>query len=328
MFMLRKKNNEKQEIDKTNPKIEKKQEKKINNTIDLDMDYVDAIHDTAEFVFKDNDTIASTMSSIAVKVQDNEEGLSSAITKLNGVNDNAMSCKELLEKLMVENEKQNEVITHTLQEFHRSIESLLEETNKRNEELVAELRNFTQVVTKASEHVTQLNSITDQVRLISLNARIEAARAGSAGKGFAVVAGEIQKLADQSEGCTKEFTDVLHMIDKGAHDNEVLIRKNVEGLEEGCKELSNYLGEVKEGIEQSSKEHTNVCEALFATLGTNIQETAQTTDLIQKLINIFAENANDIASMCEMQVVQTSSIFEILDLSRQIKEMKMQKING
>lgn len=183
-------------------------------------------------------------------------------------------------------------------------------------------------MTKASEHVTQLNSITDQVRLISLNARIEAARAGSAGKGFAVVADEIQKLADQSEGCTKEFTDILHMIDKGAHDNEVLISKNVEGVEEGCKELSDYLEEIKEGIEQTSKDHTNVCEALFASLGTNIQETAQTTDLIQKLINIFAENANDIASMCEMQVLQTSSIFEILDLSRQIKEMKMRKING
>lgn len=114
MFMLLRKNNEEREIDKTHLEIEKEQTKKMGNTIDLDMDYVDAIHDTAEFVFKDNDIIASTMSSIAVKVQDNEEGLSSAITKLNGVNDNAMSCKKLLEEIIAENEKQNEIITHTL----------------------------------------------------------------------------------------------------------------------------------------------------------------------------------------------------------------------
>lgn len=328
MFMLLRKNNEEKDVEKTNIEIENEGVKKKSNTIDLDMDYVDAIYDTAEFVFKDNDTIASTMSSIAVKVQDNEEGLSTAINKLNGVNDNAMNCKKLLEALIADNEKQNTATTYTVQAFHKSIESLLEATNKRNEELVAELRKFTQIVTKASEHVIQLNTITDQVRLISLNARIEAARAGSAGKGFAVVADEIQKLADQSEGCTKEFTNILHMIEKGAQDNEVLISKNVEGIEEGCKELSQYLDTVKDGIEQNAKDHTNVCEELFASLGTNIQETAQTTDSMQKLINTFVENANDIAAMCEMQVLQTSSIFEILDLSKQIKEMKMQKING
>ncbi len=61
-----------------------------------------------------------------------------------------------------------------------------------------------------SNFINIINDIADHVNLLSLNASIEAARAGDTGRGFAVVAEQISKLADQTSANSKEIERIIN----------------------------------------------------------------------------------------------------------------------
>lgn len=70
-----------------------------------------------------------------------------------------------------------------------------------------------QAKSKAISHiVSAINDIAEQTNLLSLNASIEAARAGDAGRGFSVVAEEIRKLADQCLASAGQISSIVKEI--------------------------------------------------------------------------------------------------------------------
>jgi methyl-accepting chemotaxis protein len=67
-------------------------------------------------------------------------------------------------------------------------------------------------VLRSDDVIKSVNRITQQIKILGLNANIEAARAGEAGRGFTVVASEVQKLSDITSNFAKELSVLLESI--------------------------------------------------------------------------------------------------------------------
>ncbi len=71
--------------------------------------------------------------------------------------------------------------------------------------------------------VNTINIIAERTNMLSLNASIEAARAGDAGRGFAVVAEEIRNLADRSAQATADIAAIIRALQEVAREARVCI---------------------------------------------------------------------------------------------------------
>lgn len=123
---------------------------------------------------------------------------------------------------------------------------------KKNEEALAPLYKL---ISDMKEALGTINDIADGINLLSLNAAIEAARAGDAGRGFAVVAKEVGKLAEQTLGIVKqhdnlskesqqEIDKILAVSKKG----NLLIAEKVNLIVAGIASLDEQLSEIYKPI--------------------------------------------------------------------------------
>ena len=99
------------------------------------------------------------------------------------------------------------------------IKDVMDMVNSNVENLVGKNQNINKMV-------GNINDISNKTNLLSLNAAIEAARAGTHGKGFAVVADEVRKLSEQ---VAKAANNITAMMEENESDSSVAMNEIIKG---------------------------------------------------------------------------------------------------
>ena len=139
--------------------------------------------------------------------------------------------------------------------------------------------------------VTTINKVADQTNLLSLNAAIEAEKAGEYGQGFAVVATEIRRLADQTAVATYDIEQMVKEMQSAVSAGVMGMDKFAEEVRRGNEEvcgvtaqlvqiiqqvqaLSPRFESVNEGMQMQSAAAGQISDAL-SQLGDTAQQSAQ-----------------------------------------------------
>lgn len=103
---------------------------------------------------------------------------------------------------------------------------------------------------KISNVVTTINKISDQTNLLSLNAAIEAEKAGEFGRGFSVVAREISRLADQTAMATQDISHVVAEMQTSVASGVMEMDKFADEVRRGVDTVVNQTGQLARIIDQ------------------------------------------------------------------------------
>jgi methyl-accepting chemotaxis protein len=175
---------------------------------------------------------------------------------------------------------------------------------KSNSEMSRMMTSMSELKSSSNEIAKIIRVIDDiafQTNILSLNAAVEAARAGDAGKGFAVVAEEVRNLAQRSAQAAKDTAVIIEsnisLSDNGV-DIAQSVRVSVESIEDQAKKVSDLLDEISvatneqaQGVEQINK----AVAQMEIVLGTNAR-TAEEAAAASRTLEDQAVNVKDIVN--------------------------------
>lgn len=189
---------------------------------------------------------------------------------------------------------------------------------------IEELRAFSNEIAKTIETI---RDVADETNLISLNAAIEAARAGVHGRSFAVVAEKIRDLAEVSLNNAQEIRQVLTNI----HQNIDLVSKNATE----AKEVINLLSESSSRLDESFIRIRSSSDLIATTLNTfkgefkeesvALQNTSGELEKVKESSIVLTKNADSSKEVMNVLVKKGGDLksladgFEIVTNARNVK---------
>ena len=183
---------------------------------------------------------------------------------------------------------------------------LIANTNDKVTDSMARLQEKTKEV---AEFTGMIYNISNQTKMLALNASIESARAGEAGRGFAVVADQIRQLADQTRVSTEEITRIVNELNTNADE---------------------VMGSVQSSVEATAVQNAKIGEAAeaFENLLSNMSVLIDDIHEIDQRIYGLTDSNNKLVDNIMQLSAATEEVTASADQVREMSDQNMKYANS
>jgi len=162
-----------------------------------------------------------------------------------------------------------------------------------------------QAIQEATSRIVQavkvIQGLARQTNLLSLNAAIEAAKAGAQGKGFAVVAEEVRILAERSGHSAKEIEETINAmkeaVTEGATSVDVTL-KHLEAIRDRISQVSSSIQEIGT-LSQGQADTSREVGSLMNQTAARLDENAAATHQLAATVNEVAKTSEELSRVAE-----------------------------
>ncbi|MCL2265135.1 MAG: methyl-accepting chemotaxis protein [Treponema sp.] len=202
------------------------------------------IRKSTDEIFLSSKDIFTTANNQAASIQEIESTISENTQIAGDISEKTSSVASIASKM------ENDVI-QGFSVLERNVDQL-EEIKNKNDGLISGIITLGNKILKIRDIVKNINTITDQTKVIAFNAALEAASAGDRGKRFAVVASEVNRLADDIASLTRQVRDQVEEIQNSSSSLIISSEESADKITEGnnlIKELEDIFREIRSGAE-------------------------------------------------------------------------------
>lgn len=269
--------------------------------------------------------VMDDLSSTAVTLADNVQSVNAKVNEMgdnmSAINSEAVTLNDNSDKMNRAGQNVSESMTLVLTSSHTASDIIVQ--------LIEQVNETNKAIASINEAVELISDITSQTNLLSLNASIEAARAGQAGRGFAVVASEIKQLADQSSQGADSIKNIADNILEKSNRSVILTGRMKELAEQeqtdigNAKESFDILNSIIEenaAIAQTVMDKTKNLEALkldiinsVSELSAISEENAASNEEVTARVTEIAESVNRISEDTQTVRKVSSDMKELMD---------------